>query len=224
MCFFSLVWYWMRLSAVPELNFALCFYNLFHIYASFRRFDVKPCIKWPSTSIHIRSLAALFPECDTTQQRMFRLAFTSWKQFRTEGEERKNSFSSLIGLFFPLHFDALLFFISFGILGLLSLDRNSSYIVSFIVHFYYHLRYESVLSSLLGFYLFGSVRSFSFSWELFFVFNAHFSVIRFGPPSKVKCFLSSVAFTFILLLLLLHSMSFILCVCFFSYTFPLSKM
>lgn len=98
--FFSLVWYWMRLSAVPELNFALCFYNLFHIYASFRRFDVKPCIKWPSTSIHIRSLAALFPECDTTQQRMFRLAFTSWKQFRTEGEERKNSFSSLIGLFF----------------------------------------------------------------------------------------------------------------------------
>lgn len=126
--------------------------------------------------------------------------------------------------FFPLHFDALLFFISFGILGLLSLDRNSSYIVSFIVHFYYHLRYESVLSSLLDFYLFGSVRSFSFSWELFFVFNAHFSVIRFGPPSKVKCFLSSVAFTFILLLLLLHSMSFILCVCFFSYTFPLSKM
>lgn len=62
---------------------------------------------------------------------------------------------------------------------------------SFIVHFYYHLRYESFLCLFLSLCLLDFVMlAGSFSWELFSynVQRTLFLVIRFRPPSKMKCF------------------------------------
>lgn len=83
---------------------------------------------------------------------------------------------------------------------------------SFIVHFYYHLRYESFLCLFSSFclhaYLDFSFQSFvllaGHSAESSFLHNLQrthtFSVIRFRPPSKMKCFffgsvVSCMAFT-----------------------------
>lgn len=71
--------------------FALCFYNLFHFYASFRRFDVKPCIKWTSTSTALWSVRQRNKECFA--QLFFRE--NSWNG----RPKNKNSFSSLFLLF-----------------------------------------------------------------------------------------------------------------------------
>ena len=114
-------------------------------------------------------------------------------------EEKKFiQFTSLL-LFFS--FSSLLFHLHRGFYSPFRLVFFSSRLkfliyCSFIVHFYYHLRYESLLClclslslsltySLLVWLLDTLFIHFQF---LFFVFNAHFSVIRFGPPSKVKCF------------------------------------
>lgn len=104
------IYAWIFLSAGSK-SFAFCFYNLFHFYASFQRFDVKPCIKWASTSTTLHRV------WDNATKNVS-LNFISWKTVEigteeVEEERTKNSFTLLVLFFVCPYRERSLLFSSF---------------------------------------------------------------------------------------------------------------
>lgn len=165
---------------------------------------MKPCIKWPSTSTAL--FVHSFRVWDNTTKNVSLKMFISWKQFRKWRRNKKEfiqfTLCQCMSVFFSVYFDAfilnfvwyfgiLLFSLSLSLAS--SVDPHSSYILfrslcTFIITSDTNRYFIS-----LGLFQFVWFSLFHFSVSLwlrvrqFFVFNAHFSVIRFGPPSKVKC-------------------------------------